>query len=249
MSERAKPALVTIDVRERGAARDGVPQTMDRRLFMQLLPFRCHDGASPSGAVGKAVEGMTRAGCAGVVYEDVNDPASFAVLLWSESPHDLLERRKPLYEHDLCGCAAPRAEATMLGRTYSVGYEQDLEHWLLERPRQMVLNENWPWAVWYPLRRSGSFARLEKKDRGEVVHEHVLIGRAYAEDNLAHSVRLACHGLDPNDNELVIGLLGPELHPLSHLVQAMRNTRQTAEFITQMGPFFVGRAIWRSAGK
>jgi hypothetical protein len=29
------------DVRERGAERDGKPQVMDRRLFMQLLAFDC----------------------------------------------------------------------------------------------------------------------------------------------------------------------------------------------------------------
>jgi chlorite dismutase len=61
-------------------------------------------------------------------------------------------------------------------------------------------------------------------------------------------VRLACHGLDAKDNEFVIGLIGKELHPLSHVVQSMRSTRQTSEFISQMGPFFVGRAIFRHAG-
>ena len=32
------------------------------------------------------------------------------------------------------------------------------------------------------------------------------------------------------------------------VVQAMRKTRQTSEFINQMGPFFVGRAAYRHAG-
>ena len=59
---------------------------------------------------------------------------------------------------------------------------------------------------------------------------------------------LACHGLDANDNEFVIGLIGKELHPLSHVVQAMRKTRQTSEFIVQMGPFFVGHAVHRTDG-
>ena len=43
----------------------------------------------------------------------------------------------------------------------------------------------------------------------------------------------------------VIGLVGRELHPLSHLVQAMRKTRQTSEFIVKMGPFFVGYVLHR----
>jgi hypothetical protein len=32
-------------------------------------------------------------------------------------------------------------------------------------------------------------------------------------------------------------------------VQAMRQTRQTAEFMDKMGPFFVGRAVFRNAGQ
>ena len=61
-------------------------------------------------------------------------------------------------------------------------------------------------------------------------------------------IRLACHGLDAKDNEFVIGLVGKALHPLSHLVQTMRKTRQTSEYISQMGPFFVGHVVARSAG-
>ena len=141
-----------------------------------------------------------------------------------------------------------RPELTMLGRTYSTGYEQDLAFWLLERPSETVLNEAHGWAVWYPLRRSGAFAKLEPREQGGILREHGTIGRAYGAQDLAHDVRLACHGLDAHDNEFVIGLVGKELHPLSHIVQSMRKTRQTSEFINQMGPFFVGRVAWRSAG-
>ena len=73
-----------------------------------------------------------------------------------------------------------------------------------------------------------------------------MLGRTYGEADLAHDVRLACHGLDTHDNDFVIGLVGRELHPLSHLVQTMRRTAQTAEFIQTLGPFFVGHALWRS---
>jgi chlorite dismutase len=103
--------------------------------------------------------------------------------------------------------------------------------------------------VWYPLRRSGAFARLDGREQGAILREHGQIGRAYGAQDLAHDIRLACHGLDANDNEFVIGLIGKALHPLSHVVQAMRKTRQTAEFISQMGPFFVGRVVYRAAGR
>jgi chlorite dismutase len=75
--------------------------------------------------------------------------------------------------------------------------------------------------------------------------EHGKIGRAYGEQDLAHDVRLACYGLDAADNEFVIGLIGKDLHPLSHVVESMRRTRQTAEFMQHMGPFFIGHVAAR----
>ena len=56
----------------------------------------------------------------------------------------------------------------------------------------------------------------------------------------------ACHGLDRDDNDFVIGLIGKELFPLSAVVQAMRKTQQTALYLDRLGPFFVGRAVWQS---
>jgi chlorite dismutase len=68
----------------------------------------------------------------------------------------------------------------------------------------------------------------------------------YGAADFAHDVRLACFGLDRDDNDFVIGLIGKELYPLSSLVQAMRKTQQTAMYLDRLGPFFVGRAIWRT---
>ncbi|HEX2880057.1 MAG TPA: chlorite dismutase family protein, partial [Polyangiaceae bacterium] len=107
-------------------------------------------------------------------------------------------------------------------------------------------NPAWPWAVWYPLRRIGAFERLAPQEKGSIMKEHAEIGKAYGAADFAHDIRLACHGLDAKDNEFVIGLIGKDLHPLSHVVQAMRKTRQTAEFIGQMGPFFVGHVVFRN---
>ena len=49
-----------------------------------------------------------------------------------------------------------------------------------------------------------------------------------------------------HDNDFVIGLVGRQLHPLSHLVQAMRKTTQTSQYLQTLGPFFVGHALWQS---
>ncbi|HEX3774870.1 MAG TPA: chlorite dismutase family protein [Polyangiaceae bacterium] len=237
-----------IEVRERGGGREGTPQFLDRRLFMQLLVFESDRKLSPADAVRNLGSALTRRNVPSVVYEDVNNPHGLGLLSWSEEPLDFATKLRPVFgEPEAAGLELLR-EFTMFGRSYSTGYETDLEYWLLRRPRETVLNEAWPWAVWYPLRRSGAFERVEPRERGSILREHATIGKAYGAQDLAHDVRLACHGLDANDNEFVIGLMGKDLHPLSHVVQAMRSTRQTSEFINQMGPFFVGRAAFRHAG-
>ena len=63
----------------------------------------------------------------------------------------------------------------------------------------------------------------------------------------ANDLRLACHGLDRNDNDFVVGLIGPRLHPLSAVVQEMRKTEQTAQYLDSLGPFFIGKVVWQSA--
>jgi chlorite dismutase len=133
----------------------------------------------------------------------------------------------------------------MLGRSYATGYESDLQFWLIDRLIGNAVDENLVWAVWYPLRRLGAFEKLSIKEQAGILREHAAIGRAYGEQGLATDIRLACHGLDAKDNEFVIGLVAKDLHPLSHLVQRMRKTQQTAEYIQQMGPFFVGYVVWR----
>jgi chlorite dismutase len=240
------PSEAPIDLRERGAQRDGQPQLMDRRLFMQLLVLRCPADPGASACIEQLGSALRAAAMGAVLYEDVNDPLGLGLLSFSEDPADFVTKVRPAVAA-LRG-AELRPDFTMLGRSYSSGFEPDLEFWLLRRPRETVLNEAWPWAIWYPLRRNGAFARLEPREQGGILREHGTIGKSYAAADHAHDVRLACHGLDANDNEFVIGLIGKSLHPLSHVVQAMRSTRQTAEFIEQMGPFFVGRAVWRSAG-
>lgn len=134
----------------------------------------------------------------------------------------------------------------MLGRTYAIGYEQDLEQTLVERPRRRVLDPALRWAIWYPLRRAGSFEQLPRQEQNTVLMEHGGIGMAFGRAGLGYDIRLACHGLDQADNDFVVGLLGPELHPLSVIVQRMRKTKQTSLHLERLGPFFVGRVAWQA---
>jgi chlorite dismutase len=212
---------------------------------MQLWVFDCDPSVGAAKVHEALAARLSESGVGCVVYSDVSNPFGLGVLSWSEQPADFVTRLRPCFEPAAASALRPRHEFTMLGRSYATGYENDLEYWLLQRPVDTVLNEKWPWAVWYPLRRSGAFARLEGREQGAILKEHGEIGKAYGVQDLAHDVRLACHGLDARDNEFLIGLIGKDLHPLSHVVQAMRKTRQTAEFISQMGPFFVGHVVSR----
>lgn len=225
-----------IDIREHGVRQ----QISDRRLFMQLHVFTGCLDTKP------LVHELEASRQEAVLYRDVNDPRGVGVLTLTEDPVRLVQGLRELLNAEPFTGLGYRAEFTMLGRTYASGFEIDLEDWLLRRPRRTVMNPAWPWGIWYPLRRVGAFARLSPQEQGAIIREHSALGRAYGEADLAHDVRLACHGLDVHDNDFVIGLVGRDLHPLSHLVQAMRKTVQTSQYIHTLGPFFVGHALWQS---
>ena len=236
-----------IDILEHGLPQNGQPQDSSRRLFVQLVALDCPRVADPD-AIGKTLFASLREqALTGVVYADMHHPWGLALVVIDESPDRLvMQLRAALATRGLPDTLRVRGEYAMLGRTYSSGFEVDLEDWLVHRPRRTLLDPANNFGVWYPLRRKGGFERLEPAEKGAILREHGGIGRAYGEQNLAHDIRLSCHGLDPNDNDFVIGLLGAELHPLSHVVQAMRRTRQTAEHMERMGPFFVGRVLYRT---
>lgn len=240
-AEAAAPA--PLDLRETGGAKDGVPQKSNRRLYMQLTAFGgCRDPHKLAGA-------LSGSGVDCVLYEDLNDPTGVGVLAMTEDPALLVGQfRRDLCSGQFAGLTV-KPHFAMLGRTYALGYEPKLEDWLVHRPRRVVLDAAWPWAIWYPLRRTGSFARLPRAEQMQALKEHGNIGRQFGDIGAAMDIRLACHGLDVNDNDFVIGVLGKELAPLSQLIETMRPTVQTSQYIQNLGPFFVGRAFWRTPFK
>lgn len=238
---RGRARIEPPDLSEKGGLKNGQPQRSDDRLFMQLLAFgNCRDAQG-------VARHLSQAGTPVVVYEDVNDPTGIAVLAVAENPGAFVERMRPLLISGPCTTLTPKPAFTMLGRTYSLGYEPDLRDALIERPRRTVLNPAWRWAVWYPLRRNGRFAQLPADEQRMILAEHGAIGMAFGAADYAHDVRLACHGLDRDDNDFIVGLIGKELFPLSAVVQAMRKTQQTSLYLERLGPFFVGRVAWQSA--
>ncbi len=232
---------MTLDIRERGRTTDGQTIFLDRRLFMQFRAF----GNADSGPLVKVLAAV---GLPGVLYEDINDPYGAGLLLFHEQPDFFLDEMRATLRRPPFSQLTPKPEYTMFGRTYALGHEPDLEEALLRRPRQKVCDPAMPWAIWYPLRRRGSFEQLSAQEQRAILMEHGGIGHAYGRAGYGTDIRLACHGLDRNDNDFVVGLLGPELYPLSSIVERMRQTKQTSLYIERMGPFFVGKAVWQNIG-
>lgn len=229
------------DISEKGALIDGKPQRLDRRLFMQLLVFGNNRGSY------MLVKALEEAGFGSVLYKCLNDRNSVALLTWNENPDFFVNELRHFIKEGPFTDLTLKEDYCMFGRTYSIGHEKHLEDWLIHRSPRVVANPEWKWAVWYPLRRTGAYALLDPKAQGAMLMEHGIIGRAFGEKDFGHDIRLACHGLDRNDNDFVIGLIGKDLYPLSMLVQTMRSTQQTSTYIEKMGPFFIGRAVWQSS--
>ena len=230
------------DVVEHGRTAEGESLSLDRRLFMQLYAFGGVEDTA------RLTEALADAGIDAVLYEDANDPQGVAVLTLSEDADDFVTTTRRVFSRSPFVELEPKPELTMFGRTYTLGHEEDLVETLVERPRRRVLDPELRWAIWYPLRRAGSFERLSREEQNTVLMEHGGVGTAFGRAGLGYDIRLACHGLDRNDNDFVVGLLGRELHPLSVIVQRMRKTRQTSLHIERLGPFFVGRVAWQSKG-
>ena len=232
-----------VEIYELGRSPEGEVLRSNRRLYMQLHAFGdCTD-------VAPLIAALDAAKLPGTLYLDINDPRGVGLLTYSEDPEFFLTTLRTFLLTEPFVSLTPKPEFTMMGRTYSIGYESDLDSTLVDRPRRRVCDGEMPWAIWYPLRRAGSFEQLSAQEQRVILGEHGGIGRAYGRAGLGTDIRLACHGLDKNDNDFVVGLIGPELLPLSAIVQRMRKTKQTSLHLERLGPFFVGKAIWQNEVK
>ncbi len=216
-------------------------QRSDDRLFMHLQVF------SGSYETSGLLQHVQSASLNAVLYESLHDPLGVGLLTLHRDPAKLMNRTRRLIQEGPFSDLKPDRDLTMFGRTYSIGYEPDLKETLIDRPTRTALNPDWPWAVWYPLRRGGKFEQLDRDTQMGILKEHGTIGMAFGQHDLAHDIRLASHGLDRHDNDFTIGLVGKDLAPLSKVVQAMRKTQQTSKYLESLGPFFVGRAVYQSA--
>ncbi|RMF01183.1 MAG: hypothetical protein D6768_11175, partial [Chloroflexi bacterium] len=229
-----KPDNVTVDLSEKGKGPNGEVISLDRRLFMQFLAFgNCRN-------TDVLAEALAESGMDGALYVDINDPYGVGLLTFSEDADFFVTTLRRFLNQAPFADLTPKPEFTMLGRTYALGYETDLEETLIHRPRRKVLDPEWNWVVWYPLQRVKTFETIPEAEQAKVLREHGGIGFTFGRAGLATDIRLACHGLDKNDNDFVIGVLAHQLHPISAVVQRMRKTKQTSTYLEKLGPFFVG---------
>lgn len=215
-------------------------QQLDRRLFVQVL---CFGESVPTEHL---IEDLDEAPFPAVLYEQLNDPEGVALVTWNEDPAFFTEELRCWLGEMSFSAGVFQPQLSMLGRTYALGHEQNLEDWLVHKPPRTLCGEAGEWAIWYPLRRAGAFEGLADEDKARIMREHAEIGMGFAMGGHGSDVRLACHGLDVNDNDFVIGLIGPQLHPLSAMVQTMRSTEQTSRYLERLGPFVVGRRVFAS---
>jgi hypothetical protein len=138
-----------LELAEKGR-RGGQEITLDRRLYMKFTAFgRCGDPHA-------AIKALAEDGVNGALYVDINDPQGIGIMVAAEDPDYFVTTLRTLFGHRPFADYTHKAEFDMLGRTYSIGYEADLEDTLLVKPQQKLLNPAHLWAVWYPLQRRSS---------------------------------------------------------------------------------------------
>lgn len=242
----SKPADKQLDLSEKG--RGG--ESLDRRLFLQFLAFGSSDvfdlafqGVDPS-CESELMRDLAKSSLEAVLYSDANDHRGVGLLVMSETPDFFVTELRLFLHESSFSRLRLKPEYTMLGRTYSLGYEKNLERTLISGPKQKIFDPDLVWAIWYPLRRAKTFETLPPEEQRAVLAEHGKIGFQFGDAGYAKDIRLASHGLDKNDNDFVIGILGRDLHPLSALVERMRKTQQTSRYLESLGPFFIGKKLF-----
>ncbi len=231
-----------LDLSEQGIGDDGEIVSLDRRLFVQFLAFRGLDSTSETELIDELIDSRIEA----ALYLDANDYLGVGLVMMCEDPDFFVFEARKFLCSSVFSRLQIRPEYTMMGRTYSIGYERNLEETLIYGPTRKILDPEFTWAIWYPLRRAKAFETLSFEEQNSVLAEHGRLGSLFGDAGYAKDIRLASHGLDKNDNDFVIGILGRELYHLSSLVERMRKTKQTSMYLESLGPFFSGKKIFAS---
>ncbi|KAF4668263.1 hypothetical protein FOL47_003118 [Perkinsus chesapeaki] len=225
-------------------------QTSEERLYVRLDVLEAVDCARLPGSKRKLEEQMKAADVSCVIYDNINSPKSIGLLTWSIDPSHFAKVVNPVLQQAGIGdVLSPVPGWTMLGKTYSNGHEPSLRDFLLKKVPRNATRQDAPYAVWYPMRRKGEFYMETPSDQCRMLLHHAAIGRAYAEVGAAYDIRLNCYGIDADDNEFVVGLIGKDLYGLSKIVEEMRKTEHTSYYLKSLGPFFVGLRVFSHQSK
>jgi len=235
--ETTVPPNTVPDLREKGRLKDGTPLYSQRRLWIQFLAFGgCRD-------LEPLKQALAASPCPATLYADFNDPWGVGLVRMHEDPGFFTGEGRTWLVDSPFASLTPKPELTMSGRTYAVGYEANLDEVLVDRPRGRLLDPALAWGIWYPVQREKAFEALPEERKHEIMMDHGGIGMKFGKANLGHDIRLACHGLDQNDNDFIIAVLAPELANASLVIQAMRKSLQTMHHLDGLGPFFTGRVV------
>ena len=97
MSDAKQPGLPEVDVNEYGGKKDGQRQSMNRRMFFQLLVFDTPPGQSADAIAAQTASLLTERKIPGVVYADTMDPRGVGLLTWSEDGAHFVKKVRPLF--------------------------------------------------------------------------------------------------------------------------------------------------------
>lgn len=204
-------------------------ETNDIPLFLQLLVFTDCTDFKPLSMQ------LSRLDLDCYLFKDLRDPQGIGVLAIAEDPEHIVSQLQEALSNRLLRVLMLRQELTMTARTHAAATPTRHE---LEA---MLRNAEWPWAIWYPMRGTASLSDLDEKLQGPVFDR--IVDTAGVDPAGFGRALLKSHGLDQHANEFVQGLLGPDLHQLSTVVEATRRSPLHSEYVAASGPFFVGRAI------
>jgi hypothetical protein len=87
-----------------------------------------------------AIKALEEEGVVGALYLDANDSQGIGLMVASEDPAFFVTGLRTLLNHPPFVEYTHKPEFDMLGRTYSIGYENDLEDTLFVKPRTKLLN-------------------------------------------------------------------------------------------------------------
>ena len=109
-----------LDISEKGRNKDGTPISINRRLYMQFLAFGGSDNDD------SLTRDLKSAEFDSVLYSDINDPSGVGLLTLNESADFFTNELRQFLRKSSFRTLIHKLAYTMLGRTYSFGYESDL---------------------------------------------------------------------------------------------------------------------------